>query len=250
MGIELFAFGCGWFQAPKPFFGRDDGAEVIVAPVPAYLIRHPTHGLAVFDTGIGHRFRLAADAVLPPEQVGFDFREGDELAARLRAADIDPAAVRWVINSHLHPDHCGGNAFFSNATVVIQRRELEAARHNEDGYMYDPVDFDLGQPLLEIDGEHDLFGDGTLVLFPTYGHTPGHQSARVKLASGDVVLTADCCYMEHNLDHLGIPAINKDKEASLDVLRRLRVMRDNGTRILFGHDPDQWQRVPHGRPII
>ena len=250
MGLELFAFGCGWFQAPKQFFGRDDGTEVIKTPVLAYLIRHPTHGLAVFDTGIGHRYQLAADVVIPPDVLALGYREGEEFAARLRAADVDPAAVRWVINSHLHPDHCGGNASFPNATVVIQRRELEAARQNEGGPMYDPADFDHGQPLLKIDGEHDLFGDGTLMLFPTYGHTPGHQSARVKLASGDVVLTADCCYMGYNLDHLCIPGLNIDHEASLEVLRRLRGLRDKGARLVFGHDPDQWQGAPLGQPII
>jgi N-acyl homoserine lactone hydrolase len=250
MTIELFAFECGRFQAPAPFSGNNSTEQYLKAPVPAWLIRHPSKGMAIFDTGLGQRFLMEADARLADDVVGFEFHESDELAARLRSADIDPANINWIINSHLHADHCGGNASFPNATLVIQRREWEVARDNPDGRSYNAADFDIGQPVLAIDGEHNLFGDGTLVLFPTYGHTPGHQSARVKLASGDVVLTADCCYQSYNLEHFSVPGINKDVEASREVLLRLRAMRDRGSRILFGHDPEQWRRVPQARAIV
>jgi N-acyl homoserine lactone hydrolase len=249
MTIELFAFECGRFQAPAPFYGKTDAQDYVKAPVPAWLIRHPDKGLAIFDTGLGHRFLMEANARLADDAIGFEFHESDELAVRLKAAHINPACVNWVINSHLHADHCGGNASFPNATIVVQRREWEVARDNPDGKSYHAPDFDLGQPVLAIDGEHDLFGDGSLVLFPTFGHTPGHQSARVRLASGEVILTADCCYMQYNLDHLSVPSINKDVPASTEVLRTLRGLRDRGTRILFGHDPVQWQQVPQGRAI-
>jgi glyoxylase-like metal-dependent hydrolase (beta-lactamase superfamily II) len=246
MGVELLRFTCGSFQAPLTFFLGGEDQNLLTSPVPAYLIRHPDKGMAIFDTGLHHRFRREIDAQLGPEEVGFDFREGDELAARLRAAGIDPADVRWVINSHLHADHCGGNGAFPNATIVIQRKELDFARAHIDGMLYADDDFETGQSFLAVDGEYDLWGDGSLILFPTYGHTPGHQSARVHLASGDVVLTSDCCYLARNLDELVISPGNFDREMSLDVLRRLRSMRERGTRMLFGHDPDQWQGVSQG----
>lgn len=247
--VELLVFGCGSFQAPKPFFIGGDDAQMVRVPVPAWLIRHPTMGMAVFDTGLDLRYRLEAEAVLPSDKVGFDFREGEEVAARLLAFGIDPAEVRWVINSHLHADHCGGNGAFPNATVVIQRREWEAACRNEDGRSYNVADFDHGHARLELDGEHDLFGDGTLILFPTYGHTPGHQSARVRLPGGEVLLTADCCYWAQGLEQLCVPGINHDPAASLTVLKRLREIQARGTTLLFGHDPVQWTALPRGKPI-
>lgn len=246
MGVELFRFTTGSFRAPLTFFLGGEDKTFVTSPVPAYLIRHPEKGMAIFDTGLHHRFRRELDAQLGPEEVGFDFREGDELAARLRAAEIDPADIRWVINSHLHIDHCGGNGAFPNATIVIQRSELDFARARADGMIYSEDDFETGQSFLAVHGEHDLWGDGSLVLFPTYGHTPGHQSARVRLASGDVVLTSDCCYLERNLDDLRVSPGNFDNEMSLDVLRHLRALREGGTRLLFGHDPDQWLDVPQG----
>jgi len=246
MSIELLCFTCGSFQAPLTFFLGGSDNSFLTSPIPAYLIRHATKGLALFDTGLGLRYRRAMDEVLAPNEAGYNFRESDEFAARLRAADIDPADVRWVINSHLHADHCGGNASFPNATVVVQRQELDFARDRLDGSLYSADDFETGQPFLRVDGEHDLFGDGTLILFPTYGHTPGHQSARVRLASGDVVLTSDCCYLSRNIDQMAVSPSNFDKEASFDVLRRLKAIRDGGARMFFGHDPDQWHDIPQG----
>ena len=246
MSVELLCFTCGSFQAPLTFFLGGSDRSFLTSPIPAYLIRHDSKGLALFDTGLGHRHRREMDFRLAADQTGFVFHESNAFAARLRAAGIDPAQVRWIINSHLHADHCGGNASFPNATVVVQRAELNFARARLDGSLYSADDFETGQPFLQVDGEHDLFGDGSLILLPTSGHTPGHQSAKVRLATGDVVLTSDCCYLQRNLDELTISPGNFDKEASLDVLRRLRAMRDKGTRMFFGHDPEQWQDVAQG----
>ena len=65
-----------------------------------------------------------------------------------------------------------------------------------------PRDFDLGHKLRLIDGEHDVFGDGSVICLPTYGHTPGHQSLRVRLGSGEIVLAADACYFCQTLREL------------------------------------------------
>ena len=80
----------------------------------------------------------------------------------------------------------GGNADLPNAKLVLQRREWEAASDPEQVRRngYNRADFDLGQQLQLIDGEHDLFGDGSVVCIPTYGHTAGHQSLRVQSEAG------------------------------------------------------------------
>lgn len=246
--LKLFAFTCGMFQSTASFFVETDGDEIIRSPVPAYLIDHPK-GLALFDTGLNVRFRRAADAKLGLNEQGFDIDEGAEIAARLRAIGVDPGAIRWIINSHLHADHCGGNASIPNATVVIQSRELAAARACEIPMLYDRRDYDHGHPILAIDGEHDLYGDGSVILFPTLGHTPGHQSVKLRLAKGEVVLAADCCYLARSLDELAVPALNLDREASLGTLKKLREMRETGTRIFYGHDRAFWEKVPQAKAL-
>ncbi|MCS3835695.1 glyoxylase-like metal-dependent hydrolase (beta-lactamase superfamily II) [Pseudomonas sp. JAI111] len=243
--VKLFAFTCGWFQAPVGFFLDGGESEIIRSPVPAYLIQHPK-GLALFDTGLGRRFIREAGFRLAPDVTGYEFDESADIAARLRSIDIDPRQVKWIVNSHFHVDHCGGNASIPNATIIVQRRERRAAVELNDGKLYNTKDFDVGHPVREIDGELDLFGDGSVLIFPSYGHTPGHQCARIKLPKGDVVLSADCCYLKRSLDELRVPPHNFDQELALDTLKRLRAMQAQGARIFYGHDGEFWKTVPQG----
>lgn len=249
MSLRLIAFSCGWFQCKNSFFveGWDDQTYVR-SPVPSYLIDHPK-GRAVFDTGLGLRYRREIDKRLPPNKFGLDLYEDHDVAARLRAIDIDPASIDWIITSHLHIDHCGGNMFLPNATVIVQSRELAAARTSDDAMLYNPEDFETGQPITAIDGEHDLFGDGSVTLFPTFGHTPGHQSVRVKLPSGEVILAGDCCYIKRNLDELRLPANTWDKQIGVETLRALAKARARGTRVFYGHDAQFWSTITEGQEI-
>ena len=246
MSISLYAFNCGWFQCKAGFFieGLED-QSFVRSPVPAYLIDHPK-GRALFDTGLGERNRRAIEARLPPDKFGLELFEGMDIAARLRAIDIDPSSINWIIASHLHNDHCGGMMFVPNATVIVQSREWAAAQACEDPWVYNKVDFDTGHSVKAIDGELDLFGDGTVMIVPTYGHTPGHQSAIVRLAGGEILLAADCCYTERNLNERVLPGFTFDKEAGLVTLDRLARLRAKGTRIMFGHDATMWKSVTEG----
>ncbi|MFM0394934.1 N-acyl homoserine lactonase family protein [Paraburkholderia phytofirmans] len=246
--LKLYAITCGWFQAPVRFFIEGGESEVLRSPIPAYLIEHPK-GLALFDTGLGARYRLTVGKRLAQTETGFEFGDSDDIGARLRAMLIDPKEVRWIINSHLHADHCGGNASIPNAKVIIQRREIESARSLAGTPNYDSVDFDTGHDTLEIDGEYDLYGDGSVVIFPTYGHTAGHQCVRVKLPKGDVVLAGDCCYLKRSLDELRLPAHVHDKEQSLRVLELLANMKRRGTRVFYGHDGEFWKDIPQASAL-
>lgn len=231
MPLTLYAFTCGWFQVPLSFFLKGAGDALVRSPIPAYLIDHPK-GRALFDTGLGQRFVRPADKRLKSDARGFDFVEGDSIAARLRDICVDPSTIRWIINSHFHADHCGGNASIPNATVVIQRREREAgwAEASAGSRLYAISEMDVGHPVAAIDGEHDLFGDGSVIVFPTFGHTPGHQSALVRLESGDVVLAADCCYLQRSLDEFRLSSNNSDPDQALHSLRHLARMRASAPR--------------------
>ena len=168
--------------------------------------------------------------------------------ARLRAIGVDPADIIWILSSHLHLDHAGGNVLLPNATVIVQANEHDYAFTTTDQAYHIP-EFDTGQPFKRIHGEYDVFGDGTVVLFPTPGHTPGHQSARVRTAGGEVVLASDCCNLKRSLDELRLPDHCHDADQYLATLKGLATMRAGGTRIYYSHDPEFWAGVPQGVPL-
>jgi len=244
--IRMHAFACGWLGADLHLF-LTGASGAIRVPVPAYLIEHP-RGLVLFDSG------LHVDARVDPHaRLGFlaklfqvEFAAGAAVGERLAALDIDPARVTHLVTSHLHFDHVGGHAQIPNARLVVQRREWEAGRTPElmQKNGYDPRDYDLGHPLALVDGELDLFGDGRIVCVPTYGHTPGHQSLRVRLDGGEIVLTADACYFRRTLEEMNLPPIVHDGEQMTESLRRLAALQTAGARLFFGHDPELWKTFP------
>jgi N-acyl homoserine lactone hydrolase len=253
MSLAVYAFTCGHLTGD---FGRlmEGGEGRIRLPIPAYLIEHPK-GTALFDTGIHPDCQHDPAARVGERIAGlfeFDYRPGEDIAARLTALGRDPAKIDLVINSHFHFDHVGGNALIPNATMVVQRREWEAGTGPEAARRsgFDLRDFDLGHKLRLVGGEHDVFGDGSVVCLPTHGHTPGHQSLKLRLATGDVVLAADSCYFCRTLRERRLPRFAHDHEAMHTSLDRLAALEANGARIFFGHDPEFWQTVPQAPMVL
>ena len=244
--VRLFALTCGWLTGSLGGFLAGENGRLRV-PVPCFLIDHP-QGKVLFDSGLHPEAQTDPAARLGVAARLFDVEFGadEDVARRLAALDVDPGAIRYLVNSHLHFDHTGGNAMIPNAQLIVQRLEWEAgqdpdlARRN----FYDRKDYDTGHDVRLVSGEHDLFGDGRVVCLPTYGHTPGHQSLRVRLDSGDVVLTADACYLRRTLEALHLPAVVHDEQLMLASLHRLRALRASGARIFYGHDPEFWAGVP------
>lgn len=147
-----------------------------VEPVYGYLVTHPELTV-VFDTGIG-----AAD---PETEAQYQpHRRPLELASRDVGCSVD--AIDVVVNSHLHFDHCGANPALGGRRIVVQSAELDAAQ--ADSYTFpELINFD-GAIYDRVDGEAEL-ADG-LVVLPTAGHSPGHQSLVVRAQDG-TLLVAD-----------------------------------------------------------
>ncbi|WP_430416503.1 N-acyl homoserine lactonase family protein [Parasphingorhabdus sp.] len=240
--VLLYAFTCGYITLPTSYFiGGEDGKTKVPACV--FLIDHPK-GLALFDTGFSDRFvglekGLGKIVDMPKEH---------PIADRLHALEVDPGRIDWIINSHLHLDHAGGNHMLPNATIIVQDSEWQFGFTGEDG-AYATEDFDTGQPVKRINGEHDLFGDGSVILFPTAGHTPGHQSARITTATGEAVLAGDCCNFRRSLDEMRMPDQVYHTDHYRGSLEKLSQLRRAGAKIFYGHDPDFWAIVPQAKKI-
>ena len=246
MDVTIEPLSCGTLTAGRSMFetGADD--TPIVLPVPAWLIRHGDD-LALFDCAM-HTGLTTAGPARDLVELFFGLAVGpdDMVANRLRQRDVDPTDIDVVILSHLHFDHAGGLAQIPDARVLVQRDEWAAGSDPDmaAANTFDPSDYDLGHDIVTIDGEHDVFGDGRVVCLPTPGHTPGHQSLRVRLADREVVLCADCAYFAETIDGAPLPPIGHDPGQQAHSIGRLRDLRAAGATLIPGHDPEVFASLP------
>ena len=154
-----------------------------------------------------------------------------------------------VVCSHLHSDHCGCNQFFHKARFYVHAHEMEAAKADgatNAGYL--SADWDHALPTTEIDGEHDLFGDGRIVLVPLPGHTPGTMGLRAQLdKSGSFLLASDAVSLLDNFSRKtrrrGTPGTWISYLGSFAKIRQLQAA---GTTVICGHDDAQWRSLRKG----
>ena len=193
-------------------------------PIPGYAVVHE-RGTVLFDTGLHESLMTSTDflgalaAMFTPEVTPADLAE-----VRLAEAGIDPASVTHVVNSHLHFDHCGRNGPFADAVTLVQAPEWEAAQHpTKYAYVGVPLDEIGGGDLRLVEGEVDLFGDGTVVLVPTPGHTVGHQSLLVRAGpepdADSALLVGDACYVRRMLAARLTPSFATDVPGPAGVVR-------------------------------
>ena len=212
----------GYFVRPAADTGT---GHARVEPVYGYFVSHPELTV-VFDTGIG-----AADpeteAHYQPRRRPFDLACA-EVGSSIEAIDV-------VVNSHLHFDHCGANPALAGRRIVVQRAELEAARGRN--YTFpELVDFD-GAIYEPVDGEAEI-ADG-LVVVPTPGHSPGHQSLLVQARDGTLLVAGQATdfasqYASAHLARRSSDEVGRTLVAWPDWLDRIEQF--DPARVVFAHD--------------
>jgi glyoxylase-like metal-dependent hydrolase (beta-lactamase superfamily II) len=261
MGAEIRLYLCegGSIELPLRNFRAGEGlaGETVTIPVPWYLLTHP-RGNVVIDGG-----NAAEVAVDPLAHLGViaessivTMTHDQAVLPTLQRLGIEPASIRWVVQSHLHFDHTGALASikaFSNAQVIVTRTEYEWAHapdslaealYCKSDYVKPGIDWAL---LERTDDGYDMFGDGVLRCWRTPGHTPGHQSFEIHLASGTAfLLTADAA---NTLDHLNERAMSAFLVSASDTLASVRKIRRLAWRAqataVAGHDAMQWATFKH-----
>lgn len=234
-------------------------------PVPAFLVRHPTAGLILVDTGLHPSIASDPEANLGRLAASFTdwtVRPGEDVASRLRAMGTDPSQVGTVILTHLHLDHASAVSEFPRATFVISSAEWEDATSGLFPILknYRPQQFDHAFDFRTVDYEaasinsfstfgrsFDLFGDGSVVLVSTPGHSAGHQSVVLKTGVGPFVIAGDAIFLEDQLEPgADLAARARDRhnyERSIQELTLYRREHPSAT-ITPGHDPGFYDRLP------
>jgi N-acyl homoserine lactone hydrolase len=229
-------------------------------PCPAFLIRHPSAGPFVVDTGLhpsvsakpaANMGRLAAATVKPK------LEPGEDLPAQLRARGLDPRTLRLVVMTHLHYDHASGMSEFPAVSFLLTETEWRFAttvsRPIFHGYRPAHYDYAFDYRTLSYDGpgidsystfgrSFDLFGDGSVRLVSLPGHTPGHQGVLCRLRDRDLLIAGDAIYTHGQLTDRPPAPRPEDPHTYRRSLQELRLFHRQFPQavIIPGHDAEHW----------
>lgn len=234
--VHLLDSGTLVIDRSQMLWNIDTGTPVRF-PVYSALVEHPS-GLFLFDTGYDLEH---VQKVLPFEKPKQD--PSQTIPEQLKLAGFEPGDVNYVINSHLHFDHVGGNKYLTESTTLIHKKELrhgkvpepfERLGYSDLGFDFPGVKYDL------LEGDVEL-AEG-LWLFETPGHTAGHYSMLVELEDArNMLFAGDACYSQENLDKEVIAGFHLDPTDSVRSIKRLKTLAATHDADIFGsHDAESF----------
>jgi N-acyl homoserine lactone hydrolase len=246
--LKLYVLDCG-HASFKDMGGFSDTGEYAGKPgeiaAPCFLIRHPKGNL-LWDAGLGDRFAASKDGsdVAP----GVHVTVAVTLLAQLQALGMTPKDVTFIAFSHLHWDHTGNANEFSDSVWIMNAAELAAALTlpPPGGVLPETWNAYKNAKNETIDGDYDVFGDGTVMILRTPGHTPGHQVLKLQLQkSGTVILSGDLYHLRASRQFKRVPVYNTNRADTLASMSRIEtIIKNTGGRLIVQHDPKDFQALP------
>jgi glyoxylase-like metal-dependent hydrolase (beta-lactamase superfamily II) len=237
--ITLTRFDCGTSQAPTDV-GMNftdtyaySGLKIQIV-FSCYLIRHGDDYM-VWDSGQS----MSAGAVAPKVS----------LVDQLAQLKLTPRQIKFIAISHYHGDHIGQVGSFPDSTLLIGQRDWDVLAKNPNP-MANPAPFARwitgGGKVEPVARDKDVFGDGTVVMLNTPGHTPGHHSLLVRLKNkGPVLLTGDLAHFRENYDSNGVPNFNTDRTETLSSFDRFKKIAQNlKATVVIQHDARDIAKLP------
>jgi glyoxylase-like metal-dependent hydrolase (beta-lactamase superfamily II) len=265
----------GEMHAPRAFCERPAGALALPRtglqlihrggwdwlPIPAFLVEHPSAGPILIDTGLH-----PSCATSPIGNMGqaarllYHIRMDHDQALRFQLPErgVEPADIRVVVMTHLHVDHASGVSEFPEATFVVDRREWSAAAEGGAMRGYHSRQFDhafdwrlldyAADPVESFAGfaqSLDVFGDGSVRVVSTPGHTLGHQSVVVRTSGGEVIVVGDAAYTERGLRGETMPFRIEDEHRYSRSLKEIRryLEQTPAAVAIPGHDSGLWPQL-------
>ncbi len=260
-GMKLYVFSSGSMMLGKGFLQNLAPMEPkIQVPIGFFVIKHPK-GNVLFDTGNNDKLitdstywgKLASvfEVKMTPE---------DAIDAQLAKIGLKPDDIKYVVVSHMHLDHGGNVGKFPNSTLIIQDDELSFAMFPDEPFAggYIPGDAQVlrspvgtSKPslmdMVRLEGDYDLFGDGSVVVHRSRGHTKGSQMLMVRLPkTGSTILTGDAVYFRENIEKNLIPNIALAYDPvgivkGYDWVRRMKATEN--ANYFTAHDPDAFKAM-------
>jgi len=213
---RLYVFDCGSIKGLDPAlftFKKEELAEVDFV-VTCYLVVHPK-GTLMWDVGVIPDSAFKADGAAITEGISTVTRP---LVPQLAAAGYKPADITHLALSHYHSDHTANANAFAGATWIVQQAERDVMFAEKPQGIIKPEHYSAlknAKTIVLHNEDHDVFGDGTVVLKTTPGHTPGHQALFVKLAkTGPLLLAGDLYHYPEERTFKRFPSFEFNKEQS------------------------------------
>lgn len=199
-----------------------------------YLIQHK-QGWFLWDTGIPDAVAAMPNGLAPADPKAVTWKRPKTLVSQLEQIGVKPADIKAMGVSHTHPDHIGNVEMFPQAMLYVQKAEYEWPGVNNEPR------FKPSHPVELLSGDKDVFGDGSLTILSTPGHTPGHQSLLVKLPkTGAVVLSGDAVHFKDNWDNRRVPSMNANKEMSAASMQKIAdTLTKERAQLWINHDKAQ-----------
>jgi glyoxylase-like metal-dependent hydrolase (beta-lactamase superfamily II) len=253
---KMWAIPGAELTVPRSLLMHGADESLVTVPCPSYLIEH-AKGLVLFDTGCHPR--VAEDPVAwwgeIAQHIPINYPKERTLDNQIKGLGYKLEDVKYVVISHLHLDHSGSMYMFPNAKFLIMAKELQYA------YWPDPDRrwaFILNDLLptrqfdwVELDQDFDMFGDGSLHLLKTPGHTPGESSLFVRLPNRKILLVGDTTHLRAALETEATMPLDTDPIQSTLSLKRIKAIRDMHEATLWiSHDPEDWAELPHAPASI
>jgi len=232
---KLYVLDCGHISATDQ--SRWSPGVNVGVPIElsdnCYLIHH-AQGWFLWDTGLPDALAALPDGAKDPN-TGFVTKRAKTLASELDALGVKASDIKAMAISHTHPDHVGNVEEFPQAMLYVQKAEYDWPNANG------TPRFKPEHPVTKLEGDHDVFGDGSVVIISTPGHTPGHQSLLVRLPkTGVVVLSGDAAHFKANWDNRRVPGPNFNKEQTLASMQRIAdVLAKEHGQLWINHDQPQ-----------
>lgn len=242
--MSLWRLDCGDFQINDINAFMSDTSEYPARPKhlvgSCYLIRHGDDYL-LWDTGMPAALRGHPD-VNPVMTVTLHTSIVDQLAR----IGVRPEQVGMIGISHYHGDHTGQARDFPNARLLMGAADLAVLRGRSAEAQADLAHWLTGGgQATEVQGDLDIFHDGSVVMLNLPGHTPGHHGLLVRLASGPVLLSGDTYHFTEQVAHRGVPPFNADRAQSLASMDRFdRLGRNLHARMIIQHEPADVAKLP------
>jgi len=212
-----------------------------------YLIQHGDR-LFLWDSGMPDAIAAKPEGVTAASGL-LTLWVRKPLASQLQALGIAPGDITDIAFSHFHSDHVGNANLFTAAKLYIQEPEYDAAfGPNAAKFNFNPALYEnlRSNPTVKLHGDYDVFGDGSVLIVSTPGHTPGHQCLLVRLPErGAVVLSGDMVHFQDNWMHRRVPSRNFDKEQSLQSMEKVaELLAAQHAALWINHDKAQSATIP------